>query len=445
MKIIRTLTLLCVIFGTLSCNKSFEYPMDTTAQIANTYKVSMNNVMDYVNMREKTHITKSDINRSIIPVLSTGDTVMYIVNYDNGWELLSADTRMPKVLAMCDSGNLSSIESLHTNPAQKNYWENISNKIMSLSNIDQNIAIADDNWTVITPLTESPDTWTNWYLTGVELYRTDTTHEQDHLMRTKWNQGNPWNAKAPYINSNKTIHCNTGCTVVAACQVLYYLRDYFNISIPIYGDCTCEAFIPEGKKYVILNDSNVTFDGNTLSDSYWNLMPLAFSSSCGHEYTATLMTYMGYLLRAEYLVNATGAATYNIYNAYRNVFGIDCVKTTFSNINIEYLIEQIVENKLPCIFEIWKSDDSGHVVVLDGLRQIRRTYIHHYQKHNNLAQRQYKDVSVAEYSNFVAINWGWGGSKDADSNGTIWYNLGSSWYDYNDFKNVVCGFSLLNN
>lgn len=71
--------------------------------------------------------------------------------------------------------------------------------------------------------------------------------------------------------------------------------------------------------------------------------------------------------------------------------------------------------------------------------------LNHYQKHNNLAQRQYKDVSVAEYSNFVAINWGWGGSKDADSNGTIWYNLGSSWYDYNDFKNVVCGFSLLNN
>ena len=405
----------------------------------------MNDLLEYVSIRGQIQATKSDIGNQIIPVLNAEDTVMYIANYDNGWELLSADVRMPKVLAMCDSGHLSSIELLYSNPAQREYLESLSNKIISLNDVDEDIVMADDNWSVITPFSESPDTWTGWYLTGVQLYRTDTMHEQDHLMRTKWDQSYPWDTKTPYTNSNKTSHCYTGCTIVAACQVLYYLQDFFNVSIPIYGSCSCSAFIPDGMGYVMLDDDNVTFDTATLSDSYWDLMPLTYGNG-NHSYAATLMTYMGYLLGAKYKSAGTTATTFKIYDVYRNMFGFDCVKTYFNNIDVNYLKEHIVDDKLPCILEMWNPSGSGHVVVLDGFRQIRRAYIHHYQRHNNLAQRQYRDVTVTEYSNYVAINWGWGGTNDVDDdNGaTIWYNLGSSWDSYNDFQEVVSEFRPLN-
>lgn len=40
---------------------------------------------------------------SVAPILNGIDTVMYLVNYpEGGWEVLSADTRVPKVLVMCE-------------------------------------------------------------------------------------------------------------------------------------------------------------------------------------------------------------------------------------------------------------------------------------------------------------------------------------------------------
>lgn len=445
MKSFRFILSICSAILTFSCSEN-PFAASPSTQHSIDYKISEQDILHYLNLYHNIHLTKSDINQRIIPVLNDGDTVMFIVNYDAGWELLSADARMPRVLAMSEVGNLDSIESLCSNPAQTDYIENLKDKITSLNDINEDIIMADDNWSDVSMVNESTDTWTDWYLTGVQLYRTDTMHDQDHLMLTKWNQTYPWNTKTPYMNSNMNNHCYTGCTIVAACQVLYYLQDFFNISVPIYGSCTCNAYIPDGAQFIQLNSSNVIFDESTVSDTYWDLMPLSFSSSSNHTYTATLMTHMGYLLGAKYKTTGTSAATYGIYDAYRNEFGIDCEKKYFSEIDEDLLIEQIVENKLPCILEMWNTNNEGHVVVLDGFRQIRRVYIYHYQKHNNQAEVIKREVSVSEYSNYVAINWGWGGSNDIDSSGaTIWYNLGASWDTYNDFQEFICNFSLLAN
>ena len=444
MKIIHILFSLCVIVMAWACTKNFPDHQISSTEETIDYQVTTKDVLTYINMRGEETRTRAETEKLIIPVLNNQDTVMYIVNYAEGWELLSADVRMPKVLAMSDRGNLSSIESLYTNPAQIEYLNNLKNKITSLNSISGDIILAEDNWANITVANESSDTWTDWYLTGVQPYRTDTIYDQDHLMLTEWNQGYPWNIRTPYKNSNMNSHCYTGCTVVAACQVLYYLQDYFKVSVPIYGECICNTFIPDGSDFVVLNDINVTFDESTLSDSYWDLMPLSYSSSSLHSYTATLMTYMGYLLNAKYKTNGTSAATYRIYDAYHDVFGFDCIKTAFDNVDEEYLKEQIIDSQLPCILEMWNTSGDGHVVVLDGFRQIRRVYIYHYQKHNNLAQVIKRDQSVTEYSSYVAINWGWGGTNDNDSSGaTIWYNLATNWDGYNDFQEVVCDFTPL--
>lgn len=53
---------------------------------------------------------------------------MYIANYENGWDVLSADRRAPVVLMSCDAGNLTESE-LYQNISQTEYVENVKDAI----------------------------------------------------------------------------------------------------------------------------------------------------------------------------------------------------------------------------------------------------------------------------------------------------------------------------
>lgn len=50
-------------------------------------------------------LTRANDGCSIVPYVYEGDTVMYVVNYAEGWELLSNDTSVPMVLAHAQSGS----------------------------------------------------------------------------------------------------------------------------------------------------------------------------------------------------------------------------------------------------------------------------------------------------------------------------------------------------
>lgn len=53
----------------------------------------------------------------------------------------------------------------------------------------------------------------------------------------------------------------------------------------------------------------------------------------------------------------------------------------------------------------------------------------------------YRDYTDWEYCSYIAINWGWGGSQDQDSNGTIWYRAGGVWNEYDLFNGMIYNFS----
>ena len=48
-----------------------------------------------------------EVSSMLEPYVMDGDTVAWIANYDEGWELLSNDRRSPLVLARSESGRFS--------------------------------------------------------------------------------------------------------------------------------------------------------------------------------------------------------------------------------------------------------------------------------------------------------------------------------------------------
>ena len=67
---------------------------------------------------------------SIEPILFEEDTVMYLINYEEGWELISADKRAPLHISRSDYGHMN-IDKLYDNPGKKIYLNSIASKIYS--------------------------------------------------------------------------------------------------------------------------------------------------------------------------------------------------------------------------------------------------------------------------------------------------------------------------
>lgn len=382
---------------------------------ADTYSVTQGDLLSYLREYKGLGVdTKSVSDMDIKPVMQGNDTVMYIVNYEDGWEVLSADRRAPVVLMTCDSGHLDESE-LYMNETQSEYVNIMKTAIHNLEQTDENVVISEeDNWNSIALLAEDPDTWTDWYLTGSTTL-IDTLANQDHLLATHWGQSGKWNKKAPFKDSTKTANCYTGCVMVAGSQVLYYLHHKLGCPDEIYTYSTCSAYIPDGGEYIVLNDDNISF-GYSYGVDCWDLMPLSQDENVAQarfDYVSTLMSRIGYLISAKYRLTGTSANTYNLLTAFETEYDIEGSISYTADFSV--VRNQICQYKLPCVFALGKST-GGHCVVADGFRDIGYFTRLFYQKHNNLAQIIRKEERILnERHQFVAINWGWDGTGDYDA------------------------------
>ena len=92
----------------VACNEHDD--IENAASIENIKKnTTFHNVTDYVHfVKNGGTKSRSAVMNSINPYLNeNGDTIAYIANYDEGWELLSNDRRTPMVLASSDKGSFN--------------------------------------------------------------------------------------------------------------------------------------------------------------------------------------------------------------------------------------------------------------------------------------------------------------------------------------------------
>ena len=196
------------------------------------------------------------------------------------------------------------------------------------------------------------------------------------LVKTKWNQGTPYNNLCPSVNNVK---CPSGCVATAMAQVMKFWN------YPDVGTGRVTATLPSGGTgEAFINLAQKPFDWNNMIDSY-----------SGYDYTneqgnavATLMQAAGYAAKMNYAPGGSGALSINA--------AISLSKNFKYNPNIQYLQRlyfnasewnEIVYNELAAgrpILYGGQSTSVGHEFVCDGY----------------------------DGNGYFHFNWGWGGMSD---------------------------------
>ncbi len=417
------------------------------------YNVSLKDIETYLENYKGLPPTKSgDV--SISPILSSVDTVLYLINYNKGWEILSADRRAPRVFAMSSDGHLD-LDSLYAIPPVEALISAFTDRISYLKQ-HPNLEVSTDfkdSWDDILGGGRFVDEWT--LISSYILDEGDSI--QPHLTQTRWGQNSPWNVRAPYTDSTLTTHCLTGCVPVAGAQMLYYLHNMLGIPSMMYADSYTAAYIPQNANYLILSASDVSF--SNYSSSAWNSLPLTNNDSGNFSTVSTLMVQLGLLIQAQYRVNSTGSYTYYLKPAFQNAFTIE--STWLNGVDFTIIADEIMQDQMPVILELYLSDYSaGHCAIVDACKEqyqiIRRLFRRRVDAPvnpggPNLPQYEYKMEDDYEVQNrYFGLNWGWNGSGMYSGNDVMWFSESAmSWtaenYTFSYFSCMIYDFREFSN
>lgn len=387
----------------------------------------------------------------VTPYAVDGVTCFYIFNFEKGFKVISADTRIQPFLAESDEGEL--YPEKNDNPGIKVWLEDTADRIKMLKTY--NPETGEDYSELWSPyrIPESlrdivgkrQENTRDYEVDSIWVLVYDTTVEDIYnysdigpLLSTKWGQRSPWYKKMPKVGSTS---CLTGCAAVATSQALYYFNrktgypnDFWH-SISIQSTSTC---LTHGGLLVSLNKTS-----HTNYSSRWSQMPLDKNGS-NTDYVSYLMLDVGDRLSMHYGTSVSFvclASDLSIPNLS------SCgISSSFGSYSFS-IVENSILQRQPVIVTSWTGTLSGvgHTWVIDGCWDFYKKYtstlayycIHpdelmYYQNNSGVLSYDemmslYPEASGGVYvlsssiiydnQQSLHMNWGWDGEGDA------WYNM----------------------
>lgn len=195
------------------------------------------------------------------------------------------------------------------------------------------------------------------------------------MLKTKWNQTNPYNLQCPVVNG---MNCVTGCVATAMAQVMKY-HNY-----PEFGKGEVAVEVAGIAKPLTLDLSAEKFSWTEMRDEY---ITGDYSENEANA-VAYLMKACGYSVDMDYTTNESGAIAFNIGKALIDNFdynpNISYVERKYYNETTwgQLIYEELAGNR-PVIYG-GHGEGGGHQFVCDGY----------------------------DGNGYFHINWGWGGISD---------------------------------
>lgn len=241
------------------------------------------------------------------------------------------------------------------------------------------------------------------------------THDKvAQLMKSTWNQGNPYNLACPnYFNLGLSV---TGCVATAMAQILYYNREKSvtetQADMPAYTTWTEHPTYGRLKVDGIPAGSPIDWDN--MKDSYGS------ATEKQKMAVADLMHYCGVSVNMDYTNSSSGAQSYNVYTALKAYFGYgSSVRyVSYADVSSDTEWDRIIYAEMAAgrpIYISGSNSGGGHAFVCDGYDGNLRYH----------------------------INWGWGGTADG-----YYYltnltpgqqGIGGSNDGYNDYREIIIG------
>ena len=391
--------------------------------------------------------------KEVVPYgFDDSQTLFYILNYDEGWEVVSADKRTQPTLAHGDEGSFT----MDTDNEAMKFWMNrtadgvLTQRQMSEEEATTRSETADEPeevneyvqfWDaigitdhstrveIITPIwgpLNPPDTTLiikeqkKYYLPHL----LDTTYSETiygPYIETTWGQKYPWNLCCPHITmGNPAI---VGCVAVAAGQMLYHLVNRYNLEVTSYQNITCSGVYP-----------NHVLRKHQPSTSLWQDMAryIGDSSENGKKYiySAALLSEVGEKIGIVYGDSLSTGFTSNIKTHLLDPLNIT---STYINYGETVVIGELTGPQMPVIVDGTQADASvGHAWIIDGYKIFTRITRNYYVwSTEELSNAQLFSYTIDDASGFEEssqsfydfhMNWGWSGSDNG------WYGLNTnSW------------------
>lgn len=222
----------------------------------------------------------------------------------------------------------------------------------------------------------------NRYLNYTPSKSSNEIQTVDALMRSEWDQGQPYNNQCPEVSGGPGGRAYVGCVAVALAQILKYF-DY-----PATGEGS-NSYNHGGWGYSV-NLGTLSADFGA-TDYNWADMPFSLNSGHDADATAQLMYHCGVAVEMSYSAQGSGSQTVYTQYALRDYFrynsNVDTeTKNYFTETNwINMMIGQL-DNNQPMIYSGRPESGAGHAWNIDGY--------------------QYDDDDQAYHFH---QNWGWGG------------------------------------
>lgn len=405
----------------LSCSKDIEMSNfnNDSNQISDKVHIA---IEKYANA--KYGKTKGNV-ISVVPICSDNDTLAYILNYGEGWELLSGvESYIPILAKGQGSYNKDSL-----NKGQRIWLEMELEKIKAVKygKLELNKQDEEANrrfWKRIQgPELETKadgDPIEGWELIEIlDMGATETS--SGHLIKTQWGQNYPWNQCVPYAPGTNS-RCVAGCVAVAGAQLLKFLHDTIGKPALFYTSGSCEG-----------SGNNVEYLFANPSPSAWENMALVPYDNSGRLFQSSLLIgWVGKQIETSYSLNGSSAYTDDLKDLMSDL-SISC---SYGNYSSSIIWNQLA-NGMPIYVRAENANEDGHAWIIDGSTRVVNEYRYIYKfVDKNSPYNDYGDIkyeSVLEANSYILMNWGWNNLVDdnlyINSPTANWTQGGHTFYD----------------
>ncbi|MCR5071577.1 MAG: C10 family peptidase [Bacteroidales bacterium] len=429
-----------------------------------SFFVSVEDVQRYLHFKELA-LDDEVIVQDIFPLgMSSKETLCYLIDFDEGWEILSADKRAPVVLGHSDAGHLHPEDfcKLGAGSAIKTWLNCLMRDIQSFRDFHDMSPTEEASremqnslafWDAIT----SPNKFIkdnqsetkafgdpgfengHWELISVSTTSQNVTRR---LTTTQWGQDSPFNTYCPPPYYGSSAHSLVGCIAVAGAQQLYYLHGV--LGTPATG--------PTSVSFSGYGPSSYSMSVGNFSPSVWSNMSSDYTSSVG-----VLLAYVGGMVSMEYGAMVSTASLDSLVTNVFNPNGLQCslynslpANTVYNNLlsGLPIVVGALDPNTVSYINGILVG--VGHAFLVDKFKKTDYTTIYTYEwvddspiEGVNLPRAMQKQVVVYNtVVNEIGMNWGWPGMYNES-----WYTLSGNWSvngnSYDLYRRMIADFAVL--
>lgn len=383
--------------------------LDTRTEfvIDSTFLVSENDMEQYVIKQEMADKSKRCI--KIEPISYSSLPVGYVVQYESGWEILSADKRGPIWLASAEDGQYD----YYGLPEGPRYWiDMLFSQVADRwqrhleTNYDNEDEICSlDYWkyTASNNLIETRDPGIVQELISTEYYQ-EYYDRIDHLTSTRWYQKPTYNAACPFVQQGSSNRAPAGCVPIAGAQLLYYLHYYWGVPDKAPSLVYCSDYLP----------SQNVYSSGPVSTTIWSHMNNNTSSLGNKAYF--LVQDLAKRMNVIYHENTADSHLDSLVHAFAD-YGIHSESSVYQK---DTVINHLLRG-IPVPVRAKKVNSNiGHAFLIDAYKRYRtkvvETYLNYYvDPSGGPVPMPFETQNVyytSPYVKYIRMNWGYGDITD---------------------------------